>query len=158
MVRDLYDAVKEQLGIFMAAARARGEPCEHVLLAGATHEPAVLLSERLARATDNVLGHCFYASDGASAVEIALKMSFHFWRNRGRPAKQRFVSLSGSYHGETLGALAVTDVALFKDTYAATLLLLDGTTLADALDRDSPAGAALATGDRTSERESVPLL
>ena len=91
---------------------------EHVLLAGCSHEPAVALSERLARATGDALGHCFYASDGASAVEIALKMSFHYWRNAGRPAKTGFVSLAGSYHGETLGALAVTDVALFKDTYA----------------------------------------
>jgi adenosylmethionine-8-amino-7-oxononanoate aminotransferase len=91
---------------------------EHVLLAGCSHEPAVALSERLARATGGALGHCFYASDGASAVEIALKMSFHYWRNAGRPAKTGFVSLAGSYHGETLGALAVTDVALFKDTYA----------------------------------------
>ena len=91
---------------------------EHVMLAGFTHEPVVELSERLARATGGALGHCFYASDGASAVEIALKMSFHYWRNRGRPGKTRFVSLAGSYHGETLGALAVTDVRLFKDTYA----------------------------------------
>ena len=91
---------------------------EHVLLAGFSHEPVVELSERLARATGGALGHCFYASDGASAVEIALKMSFHYWRNRGSPAKTRFVSLAGSYHGETLGALAVTDVRLFKDTYA----------------------------------------
>jgi adenosylmethionine-8-amino-7-oxononanoate aminotransferase len=91
---------------------------EHVLLAGFSHEPVVELSERLARATGGTLGHCFYASDGASAVEIALKMSFHYWRNTGRPRKTRFVSLAGSYHGETLGALAVTDVRLFKDTYA----------------------------------------
>jgi adenosylmethionine-8-amino-7-oxononanoate aminotransferase len=95
---------------------------EHVLLAGCTHEPAVELSEKLARAANGALGHCFYASDGASAVEIALKMSFHYWRNCGRPAKRRFVSLAGSYHGETLGALAVTDVALFKDTYAPLLM------------------------------------
>src|SRR4029077_13722384 len=64
---------------------------EHVLLAGCTHGPAVELAERLARATGGALGHCFYASDGASAVEIALKMSFHCWRNRGVPAKRRFV-------------------------------------------------------------------
>lgn len=91
---------------------------EHVLLAGFCHEPVVELSERLARAAGGGLGHCFYASDGASAVEIALKMSFHYWRNRGRCGKTRFVSLAGSYHGETLGALAVTDLRLFKDTYA----------------------------------------
>ncbi|HET8610697.1 MAG TPA: adenosylmethionine--8-amino-7-oxononanoate transaminase [Burkholderiales bacterium] len=91
---------------------------EHVILAGFTHEPVVELSERLSRITGGALGHCFYGSDGASATEIALKMSFHYWRNSGRPAKTRFVSLANGYHGETVGALSVTDVALFKDTYA----------------------------------------
>jgi adenosylmethionine-8-amino-7-oxononanoate aminotransferase len=105
-----------------AAIAGQLEQLEHVLLAGCTHEPVVELSERLAAATGGALGHCFYASDGASAVEIALKMSFHYWRNCGRPEKQRFVNLAGSYHGETLGALAVTDVALFKDTYAPLLM------------------------------------
>ncbi len=89
---------------------------EHVILAGCTHAPVVELSERLARLTG--LGHAFYGSDGASATEIALKMSFHYWRNSGQPDKTGFVSLSNGYHGETLGALSVTDVALFKDTYA----------------------------------------
>ena len=90
---------------------------EHAMLAGFTHEPVVRLSEQLSDMTGNVLGHAFYASDGASAVEIALKMSFHAWRNAGRGDKQEFVCLEGSYHGETIGALAVTDVALFKDAY-----------------------------------------
>ncbi len=89
---------------------------EHVILAGCTHAPVVELSERLGKLTG--LGHPFYGSDGASAVEIALKMSFHFWRNIGQPAKTGFVSLQDGYHGETLGALSVTDMALFKDTYA----------------------------------------
>lgn len=93
---------------------------EHVILAGFTHEPVVTLSERLAKLTG--LGHCFYASDGASATEIALKMSFHYWRNTGKPKKTKFISLQNGYHGETLGALSVTDVAIFKDTYAPLLL------------------------------------
>ena len=92
---------------------------EHVMLAGFTHEPVVILSERLAQLAPDGLGHCFYASDGASAVEIALKMSAHFWRNSGQPLKTQFISLQNSYHGETLGALSVTDVALFKDAYGA---------------------------------------
>ena len=101
-----------------AALTEQLEALEHVILAGFTHEPVVQLSERLSRLTGGALGHCFYGSDGASATEIALKMSFHYWRNCGRPGKTRFVSLKGSYHGETIGALSVTDVALFKDTYA----------------------------------------
>ncbi|MBS0354386.1 MAG: adenosylmethionine--8-amino-7-oxononanoate transaminase [Proteobacteria bacterium] len=101
-----------------AALKAQLDTLEHVLLAGFTHEPVVELSERLAALTGHRLGHAFYASDGASATEIALKMSVHYWRNTGRPAKNRFVSLTGSYHGETVGALAVTDVAIFRDAYA----------------------------------------
>jgi adenosylmethionine---8-amino-7-oxononanoate aminotransferase len=89
---------------------------EHVILAGCTHEPVVELSERLSEMTG--LGHAFYGSDGASATEIALKMSFHFWRNTGKPEKTQFISLQNGYHGETIGALSVTDVALFKDQYA----------------------------------------
>ena len=94
---------------------------EHVMLAGFTHEPAVQLSERLVQLAPDGLGHCFYASDGASATEIALKMSAHYWRNSGKPHKTQFISLQNSYHGETLGALSVTDVALFKDSYDALL-------------------------------------
>ena len=103
------DAIKQQL-----------DTLEHVMLAGFTHEPVVELSEKLGKLTG--LGHAFYASDGASATEIALKMSFHFWRNSGKPYKTKFISLQNSYHGETLGALGVTDVAIFKDTYAPLLL------------------------------------
>ncbi len=103
------DAIRQQL-----------DTLEHVMLAGFTHEPVVELSEKLAKLTG--LGHAFYASDGASAVEIALKMSFHYWRNSNQPKKTKFISLQNSYHGETLGALSVTDVAIFKDTYAPLLL------------------------------------
>lgn len=101
-----------------AAIQDQLERLAHVMLAGFTHEPVVELSERLGKLVSNKLGHCFYGSDGASAVEIALKMSFHYWHNSGHPEKNRFVSLQNDYHGETLGALAVTDVALFKDIYA----------------------------------------
>jgi adenosylmethionine-8-amino-7-oxononanoate aminotransferase len=89
---------------------------DHIMLAGFTHQPVVELSEKLAQLTG--LGHAFYASDGASATEIALKMSAHYWRNLGRPEKCRFVGLAGGYHGETVGALAVTDIALFREAYA----------------------------------------
>ena len=89
---------------------------DHVMLAGCTHAPVVELSERLAALTG--LGHASYGSDGASAVEIALKMSAHCWRNRGRPEKSQFVGLAGGYHGETVGALSVTDIEAFRVAYA----------------------------------------
>lgn len=107
--RRIKDAIKQQL-----------DSLEHVMLAGFTHEPVVALSEKLARLTG--LGHAFYGSDGASATEIALKMSFHYWRNTGKTGKTRFISLQNSYHGETMGSLGVTDVAIFKDTYAPLLI------------------------------------
>lgn len=99
-------ALKDQLDIL-----------EHVMLAGCTHAPAVELAERLSARTGHALGHTFFASDGASAVEIALKMSFHSWKNRGLGDKREFVCLRHGYHGETIGALAVTDVAVFRDAY-----------------------------------------
>ena len=100
-----------------AALKDQLDQLEHAMLAGFTHTPVIELSEKLAALTSHQLGHCFYASDGASAVEIALKMSFHSWRNLGKTDKQEFVCIQGSYHGETVGALAVTDVSLFREAY-----------------------------------------
>jgi adenosylmethionine-8-amino-7-oxononanoate aminotransferase len=105
--------------VINAALRDQLTTLEHVMLAGFTHQPVVELSERLRELAPAGLGHCFYGSDGASATEIALKMSAHYWRNAGQPEKRRFLSLKNSYHGETLGALSVTDVALFRDAYGA---------------------------------------
>jgi len=101
-----------------AAIRDQLDRLEHVMLAGFTHEPVVQLSERLIQIVPGRLGHCFYGSDGASATEVALKMSFHYWHNVGHPEKNNFISLQNGYHGETLGALSVTDVALFRETYS----------------------------------------
>jgi adenosylmethionine---8-amino-7-oxononanoate aminotransferase len=107
----LVQALKEQL-----------DTLDHIMLAGFTHEPALELAEALVRVAPPGLGRVFYADNGSSAVEVALKMSFHYWRNLGRGEKRRFIALSGSYHGETLGALSVTDVPLYRDTYAPLLL------------------------------------
>ena len=104
--KPLHDAIKHQL-----------DTLPHVMLAGCTHEPAVRLAERLSLRTGGALGHAFFGSDGASAVEIALKQSFHSWKNRGQPEKREFICLKNSYHGETLGALSVTDVQVFRDAY-----------------------------------------
>jgi adenosylmethionine-8-amino-7-oxononanoate aminotransferase len=105
-----------------AAVSAQLERLEHVILAGFTHEPVIQLSEALAALAPGGLTRCFYADNGSSAVEVAVKMSFHYWRNLGRPAKRRFITLSNSYHGETLGALAVGDVQLYKATYQPLLM------------------------------------
>ena len=110
------------------AIRDQAEQLEHVLLAGFTHEPAIALAERLTALAPPGLTRCFYADNGSSAIEVALKMSFHFWRNCGRPKKRRFVTLTNSYHGETLGALAVGHVELYREIYQP--LLMDVITVA----------------------------
>jgi len=125
--------------------REQLEKLEHVMLAGFTHEPVVALSEKLSAHTAGELGHAFYASDGASATEIALKMSLHYWRNLGRSGKNHFVCLEGSYHGETVGALAVTDIALFRDAYAPLVRAAETVPSPDwrrALDGETPADVA----------------
>jgi adenosylmethionine-8-amino-7-oxononanoate aminotransferase len=95
---------------------------EHVMLAGFTHEPAIELAERLTALAPSGLTRCFYADNGSSAIEVALKMSFHYWRNAGRPGKRRFITLTNSYHGETLGALAVGHVELYREIYQPLLM------------------------------------
>lgn len=133
----IVEALKDQL-----------DRLDHVMLAGFTHEPAVELAEELVRIApkrkaplpaprgevpagrsgealrngESSLTRVFYADNGSSAIEVALKLSFHYWKNQGRGERTRFIALSGGYHGETLGALSVTDVALYRNTYAPLLL------------------------------------
>jgi len=104
-------ALKDQLGTL-----------EHVIFAGFTHEAGIQLAEKLVEITPSGLNRCFYADNGSAAVEVALKMSFHYWRNLGQTQKTKFITLENSYHGETLGALAVGNVALYKETYAPLLM------------------------------------
>ncbi|WP_442923349.1 adenosylmethionine--8-amino-7-oxononanoate transaminase [Methylomonas sp. LL1] len=104
------------------AIKAQLDTLEHVILAGFSHEAAVELAEKLVEITPPDLNKCFYADNGSSAIEIALKMSFHYWRNLGQSQKNQFITLENSYHGETLGALAVGNVSLYKETYAPLLM------------------------------------
>ena len=105
-----------------AAVRTQLESLEHVILAGFTHEPVIALSEALTELAPAGLTRCFYADNGSSAVEVAVKMSFHYWRNTGHGKKRRFITLANSYHGETLGALAVGNVELYKEIYRPLLM------------------------------------
>ncbi len=105
-----------------AAVAQQAHTLEHVILAGFTHPPAVDLAERLVELVGAPLTRVFYADSGSAAIEVALKMSFHYWRNVGLPRKQRFIVLEGAYHGETLGALSMTQVPLYRETYGALLL------------------------------------
>jgi adenosylmethionine---8-amino-7-oxononanoate aminotransferase len=105
-----------------AAVREQLERLEQVILAGFTHEPVIELSEALTALAPPGLTRCFYADNGSSAVEVAVKMSFHYWRNSGAASRRRFITLSNSYHGETLGALAVGNVELYKEIYRPLLM------------------------------------
>jgi adenosylmethionine---8-amino-7-oxononanoate aminotransferase len=105
-----------------AAVREQLERLEHAIFAGFTHQPAVTLAEGLTRIAPAGLSRCFFADNGSAAIEVAIKMSFHFWRNSGQSRKTRFITLGNSYHGETLGALAVGNVELYKSIYRPLLM------------------------------------
>lgn len=105
-----------------AALREQLDSLEHCILAGFGHAPAIELAERLTGLAPAGLSRCFYADNGSAAVEVALKMSFHYWQNQGHSGKRRFIGLSNGYHGETLGALAAGDVSLYKSIYAPLLM------------------------------------
>src|SRR5260370_4345261 len=91
-----------------AALKDQVDRLEHVIFAGFSHEPGIRLAEELLRVAPPGLARVFYGDNGSRAIEIALKMSFHYWRNLGRARKTRFIPLSCGYHGEALRAPAMT--------------------------------------------------
>ena len=91
------------------AARQQMERLDHVLFAGTTHEPAVLLAEKLLAVAPPGLSRCFYSDDGSTAVEVALKMAIQAHLQNGHTERRVFVALEGGYHGDTFGAMAVGD-------------------------------------------------
>lgn len=101
---------------------------EHVILAGCSHPPAVELAERLLAIAPRQPGRAaltkvFYADNGSAGVEVALKMAFHWFRNRGdEPRRTKFVALENGYHGETIAALSVSDIPLYRRVYAPMLM------------------------------------
>ena len=136
------EKIKEQL-----------DTLEHVILAGFTHEQVVRLSERLVKLTPDGLDKCFYSDNGSSAVEVALKMSYHAHLNSGEK-KPLFVSLTNSYHGETIGALSVGDVELYKETYEPLLMQTIQTPVPKDMTKESAIVAAEAFEVLCKERSS----
>src|SRR5215467_5178122 len=120
-----------------AAVHEQLERLEHAIFAGFTHEPAVTLAEELTRLAPAGLNRCFFADNGSAAIEVAVKMSFHFWRNCGQQRKSRFITLSNSYHGETLGALAVGNVELYKEIYQPLLMQVITVPSPDCFERET---------------------
>lgn len=106
-----------------AAIARQAQTLEQVMLAGFSHAPAVQLAERLLalaprQADRKPLAKVFYADNGSAGVEVALKMAFHYFHNRGEHRRTKFVALENGYHGETIGALAVGDIPLYRRVYA----------------------------------------
>ncbi|MEO7324474.1 MAG: adenosylmethionine--8-amino-7-oxononanoate transaminase [Dokdonella sp.] len=161
----------------VAALKDQLDRLDHVMLAGFTHEPAIELAEELVRIAprkilpasaqrgdsleaahrdgEQTLKRVFYADNGSSAVEVALKLSFHYWRNLGRGERTRFIALTGGYHGETLGALSVTDVALYRETYAPLLLAPIFAPSPDAYEREPGESAADCAQRRLGELRAI---
>ena len=106
----------------VAAMREQADKFCHVSLAGITHEPAAMLAEELCAIAPPGLTRVFYSDDGSTAVEAALKMALQYWHNQGRSRKRRFLALDGAFHGDTLGAVSLGGVEVFRRPFAGVLL------------------------------------
>ena len=100
------EAIKQQL-----------DSLEHVLFAGFTHRPAIELAERLVSITPKKLTKVFFSDNGSTAVEVAMKISFQYWKNIGKPRKEKFISLDHGYHGDTVGAMSVSGVDMYNEIF-----------------------------------------
>jgi adenosylmethionine-8-amino-7-oxononanoate aminotransferase len=138
-----------------AAVEAQLQRLPHVMFAGFTHEPAARLAAELTTLAPPGLTRCFFADSGSAAIEVAVKMSFHYWRNIGRAAKTRFVTLTNSYHGETLGALAVGNVELYKAIYRPLLMDVITVNSPDAYNAKPGETAVEVARRRAAELEAV---
>ena len=90
---------------------------EHVMFAGFTHRPAAFLAEELLRVLPPNLTRIFYSDNGSTAVEVALKMTFQYWRNLGQPQRSTFAVLDHAYHGDTVGAMSASAPSAFTDSF-----------------------------------------
>src|ERR671925_581275 len=102
------------------AVRAQLDRVAHTTLLGLANVPSILLARRLVELAPAGLTRVFFSDDGATAVEVSLKMAFQYWRERPdpRPAKTKFLALHGAYHGDTLGDVSVGDLARFHHLFA----------------------------------------
>jgi adenosylmethionine---8-amino-7-oxononanoate aminotransferase len=99
------------------AIKGQLDKMAHVMFAGVTHQPAIDLAEKLVKASCPELTKVFFSDNGSTAVEVALKMSLQYWLQTGKPQKTKFIYLKGGYHGETLGALSVCGMSLFREKF-----------------------------------------
>ncbi|SFX10540.1 adenosylmethionine-8-amino-7-oxononanoate aminotransferase [Thermoactinomyces sp. DSM 45891] len=104
--KELNEAIQQQL-----------EHIAHSTLLGMANVPSILLAERLVQLAPDRLQKVFYSDSGAEAVEIGLKMAFLYWKHRGRPEKQTFLSMKNAYHGDTVGAVSVGGISTFHQAF-----------------------------------------
>ncbi len=95
------------------ALAAQARQLEHVIFAGCTHKPAVELAEQLVEVLPKGLTRVFYSDNGSTAIEVALKLARQYWHNRGESARQMFIALDHAYHGDTVGAMSVSERSNF---------------------------------------------
>ena len=95
----------------------QAEKIEHVLLADFTHKPAIELAEKLVKLAGEPFSKVFYSDDGSTAVEVAIKMAYQYWYQKGKPEKKHFVSMTESYHGDTLGSVSVGGIDIYKKIF-----------------------------------------
>ena len=107
------------------ALAEQAKKLEHVIFAGATHEPAVELAERLVGVLPAGLTKIFYSDNGSTAVEVAVKMALQYWQNVGRPERKRIVTLRNAYHGDTVGTMSLSDEPVFTAPFASLLFPVD---------------------------------
>ncbi|MBU1894724.1 MAG: aminotransferase class III-fold pyridoxal phosphate-dependent enzyme, partial [Candidatus Omnitrophica bacterium] len=100
-----------------AAIKKQLDRFEHVLFAGFTHKPAIDLAQKLVEITPQKLQRVFFSDNGSTAVEVAMKMSFQYWKNINKPERNYFVSLDKAYHGDTIGVMSVSGVDLFNSKF-----------------------------------------
>ena len=107
------------------ALAEQAQRLEHVVFAGCTHAPAIELAERLVQLLPEGLTRVFYSDNGSTAVEVALKLAHQYWRNLGQPERRTFITLHHAYHGDTVGAMSVSDASIFTAPFAPLLFPVD---------------------------------
>ncbi|MDO8684770.1 MAG: aminotransferase class III-fold pyridoxal phosphate-dependent enzyme, partial [Armatimonadota bacterium] len=99
------------------AIKRQADALQHSMIGGMSHPVVIELAERLTAICPDMLNKVFFASDGSSAVEAAIKIATQYWQNIGKTSKTRFASIDGGYHGDTLGAVSVGMVESFHKAY-----------------------------------------
>lgn len=100
-----------------AAMKRQLDRVAHATFLGLSNPPAIELAERLVGIAPPGLTRVFYSDNGSTAVEVALKMAFQYWRQNGQPGRTKFITLDAGYHGDTVGAVSLGGIELFHGVF-----------------------------------------